>query len=62
LTPGPAAGGQTPVEALLIDFVHMQQTIRGAGVECPILDVLADDAGALLVAATKEAAAIVVAS
>lgn len=37
----------------------MQQTIRGTLVECGVLDVLAEDAGAFLVAASKQVAALV---
>jgi hypothetical protein len=62
LTPGPAAGGQKPVETLLVDFVHVQQAICCSPVECTILDVLADDAGSLLVAAPEEPTAIMAAS
>ena len=49
-----AAGRQIAVERLLIDLVHVKKAIGGAPVEDPILDVLADDARAILVAAAKE--------
>jgi hypothetical protein len=38
----------------------MEQTIRSSFAKGGVLDVLADDSGALLVAATKEIAAVVV--
>jgi hypothetical protein len=50
------------VEPLLVDFVHVQEAVRRPSVECAILDVLAEHPGALLIAATKEAAAIVAVS
>ena len=49
-----AARRQIAVESLLIDLVHMEEGIGGAIVEGGILDVLADDARALLVAAAEE--------
>ncbi len=53
------ARGQKAIEPLLVHLIHMQQTIAGSLVESSILDVLADDPGALLVAAAKEIAAVV---
>src|ERR1700757_1444533 len=49
-----AARRQIAVESLLIDLVHMEEGIGGAIVEGAILDVLADNARALLVAAAEE--------
>jgi len=49
-----AARRQIAVESLLIDLVHMEEGIGGAIVEGGILDVLADDARALLVAAAEK--------
>jgi hypothetical protein len=49
-----AARRQIAVESLLIDLVHMEESIAGAIVEGGILHVLADDARALLVAAAEE--------
>src|SRR5260370_2178880 len=49
-----AARRQIAVESLLINLVHMVEGIGGAIVEGGILDVLADDARALLVAAAEE--------
>src|SRR5215472_14969810 len=50
---------EVAVKSLLINFVHVKQAIRGALIESSILDVLADDARTLLVAAAKEIAAVV---
>src|SRR5262244_2836187 len=44
---------QIAVKRLLIDLVHMEKGIGRAMVEGGVLDVLADDARALLVAAAK---------
>ena len=49
-----AARRQVAVERLLIDLVHMEETIGGAIVESGVLNVLAENAHTLLVAATKE--------
>ena len=49
-----------PVEPLLVHFVPVQQTIGRPFIERGILDVLAEHAGAFLVAATEEIAAVVV--
>src|SRR5439155_19638465 len=49
-----AARRQIAVESLLIDLVHMEEGIGGAIVESGILDVFADDARALLVAAAEK--------
>jgi hypothetical protein len=49
-----AARRQIAVESLLIDLVHMEEGIGGAIVEGGILDVLADDARAFLVAAAEK--------
>src|SRR5262245_59007542 len=49
-----AARRQIAVESLLMDLVHMEEAVGGATVEGGILDVLADDARALLVAAAEE--------
>src|SRR5262249_12814555 len=48
------------VKSLLIDFVHVEQAIRGALIESGILDVLADNPRTLLVATAKEISAVVV--
>src|SRR5713226_6068945 len=58
----PSARGQKAVEPLLVDFVHVQEAVRRTSVKCAILDVLAEHPSALLIAATKEAAAIVAVS
>src|SRR5215469_202298 len=52
-TPTPARR-QIIVEILLIDFVHMQETIGGAIVESAVLNVLADNPDTLYVSAAKE--------
>src|SRR5205807_7711610 len=57
--PRPAARRQEAVEPLLFDLVHVQEAVLGAASEETVLDVLADDPGALLVAAAKKIAAIV---
>ena len=54
-----SARRQVGVELLLVDFVHVQQAIRRALVERGVLDVLAQHAGAFLVAAPEQAAAFV---
>ena len=54
-----AASAQIAVEPLLVDFVHMQQAVGAPVAVCGILDVLAEHAGALFVAAAKQIAAIV---
>jgi len=61
LAPPATAGREISVDRLLIDLVHLEKTVGGALVEDRILDVLADDARALLVAAAEEigAAAVV---
>jgi len=60
LTPCPPAGAQKTVQPLLLHFVHVQEPIRRPLVEGAVLDVLAENSGALLVAATEEPAAIVI--
>ena len=57
--PLPAARRQIAVEPLLVDLVHMQQAVGGAPVIGAVLDVLADNPGALLVAAAEQIAAFV---
>jgi len=53
--PAPApARGKIIVEVFLIDLVYVEETIGGAVVESGVLDVLAENAHTLLVAATKE--------
>src|SRR5580692_3762587 len=59
LTPCPPAGAQKTVQPLLLHFVHVQEPIRRPLVEGAVLDILANDPGALLVAAAEEPAAIV---
>jgi len=59
LPPHAAAGGQKAIEPLLIYLIPMQQTVGGPITEGGIFDVLTDDPGALLVAAAKEIAAVV---
>jgi hypothetical protein len=49
-----AARRQIAVESLLIDLVHMEEGIGGTIVEGGILDILAYDARALLIAAAEE--------
>lgn len=58
LAPPAAARGQVAVEVLLVDFVAMRQPIGGAPVEGPVRDVLAQDSGAVLVAAAEQIAAM----
>ena len=57
MTPRVPARGQKPVEPLLVEFVHVQQTIRRSPVEQAVLDVFPQDAGTLFVAAAEQAAA-----
>src|SRR5215469_11928192 len=45
---------QIIVEILLIDFVHMQETIGGAIVESAVLNVLTENSDTLYVSAAKE--------
>ena len=59
LPPHAAAGCQKAIEPLLVYLIPMQQTVGGPITEGGIFDVLADDPGALLVAAAKETAAVV---
>ena len=59
LAPRPPACAQKAIEPLLLHFVHVQQPVCRPPIERAVLDVLADDAGALLVAAAEQAAAIV---
>src|ERR1700719_802969 len=59
LAPRPAACGQKPVQPLLLHLVHVLEPIRRPLIDCTVLDVLAENSGALLVAATEEPAAIV---
>src|SRR5215469_12432412 len=49
-----SARRQIIVEILLIDFVHMQETIGGALVESAVLKVLAENPDILYVSAAKE--------
>src|SRR5215469_8072654 len=49
-----SARRQIIVEILLIDFVHIQETIGGATVESAVLNVLAENPDTLYVSATKE--------
>src|SRR5215472_16399213 len=49
-----SARRQIIVEILLIDFVHMQETIGGAIVESAVLKVLAENPDTLYVSAAKE--------
>ena len=44
---------QIAVEIRLIDIVHIQQTIGGAVVESAVFNVIAENADAFLVAASK---------
>jgi hypothetical protein len=53
------ACAQKAIEPLLLHFVHVQQPVCRPRIERAVLDVLADDPGALLVAAAEQAAAIV---
>ena len=48
---------QIAVERFLIDLVHVEDAIGGAIIEGSVLDVLADNANALLVAAAEEISA-----
>src|SRR6516164_2833046 len=45
---------QIIVEILLIDFVHMQETIGGAIVESAVLNIFAENSDTLYVSAAKE--------
>jgi hypothetical protein len=58
LPPQTPARGQKTVQPLLVHLVPMQQPIGGPLVKGGVLDVLADDPGALLVPAAEETAAI----
>src|SRR6516225_149359 len=49
-----SARRQIIVEILLIDFVHMQETIGGAIVESAVLNVLTENPDTLYVSAAKE--------
>src|SRR6516162_816659 len=49
-----SARRQIIVEILLIDFVHMQETIGGAIVESAVLNVLAENPDTLYFSAAKE--------
>src|SRR6516165_6284770 len=49
-----SARRQIIVEILLIDFVHMQETIGGATVESAVFNVLAENPDTRYVSATKE--------
>src|SRR6516162_8366750 len=49
-----SARRQIIVEILLIDFVHMQETIRGATVKSAVLNVLTENPDPLYVSAAKE--------
>src|SRR6516225_3906754 len=49
-----SARRQIIVEILLIDFVHMQETIRGATVKSAVLNVLTENPDTLYVSAAKE--------
>jgi hypothetical protein len=59
LTPRPPAFAQKAIEPLPLHFVHVQQPVCRPPIERAVLDVLADDAGALLVAAAEQSAAVV---
>src|SRR5215472_7799541 len=54
LAPATSARRQIIVEILLIDFVHMQETIGGVIVESAVLNVLAENPDTLYVSAAKE--------
>ena len=54
-----SARAQITIEPLLVDFVPVRQAVGALWRDGAILDVLADDPGALLVAAAEEVAAIV---
>src|SRR5580704_3809489 len=60
LTPRSSAGAEKTIQPLLLHFVHVQEPIRRPLVEGAVLDVLAENSGALLVAAAEEPAAIVI--
>src|SRR5580704_5379059 len=60
LAPCPPAGAQKTIQPLLFDLVHVQQSVCRPFIERTSLDVLAEDPGALLVAAAEEPAAIVI--
>ena|SRR5260370_23852242 len=59
LAPCPPACTQKAIEPLLLHFVHVQQPVCRPFIERAVLDVLADDPGALLVAAAEQGAAMV---
>jgi hypothetical protein len=54
-----AARAQIGVQSFLVDFVCVQQTVRGSLLVCRVLDVLTQNAGSLLVAAAEQVAAFV---
>src|SRR5260370_39601170 len=58
LAPCPPACAQKTIEPLLLHFAHMQQPVCRPSIERAVLDVLAEHPGALLVAATEQAAAM----
>ena len=60
LAPRPPACAQKAIEPLLLDLVHVQQSVCRPFIECAGLDVLAEHPGALLVAAAEQTAAVVI--
>ena len=54
-----AAGSQIAVELLLVHLVHVQKPVCGPLGEGGVLDVFAEHAGALLLAAAEKVSAIV---
>src|SRR6516162_6377190 len=59
LPPQTPSCGQKAVQPLLLHLVHVPEAVRRPPVERTILDVLADDPGALFVAAAEKPAAVV---
>jgi hypothetical protein len=59
LPPLAPAGTQKLVEPLLVDLVHVQEAVGLALAKNVVFDVLANDAGAVLVTAAEQVAAVV---
>jgi hypothetical protein len=58
LAAGAAASGQVTVQLLLVDFVHVQETVCRPRVESGIFNVFAEHPGALFIAASKQVSAV----
>jgi hypothetical protein len=56
----PSARAEVVVQALLVDFVHVQETVRSLPVECCVGYVFAHDTCPLLLTAPKKVSTVVV--